>query len=140
MFDSLQQSISGTAASTATIGGAVTAVFIAAAGSIFYDLVPLSLPLLLRGSQQGSVELQSSDQGGLGDAAAWRLLPGGSGGPPARFLRVWRRRAALRLRYQLTDWRWNKCACIDAFFLVCVRVRGVRVRGWKEPTALFPTV
>ena len=41
---------------------------------------------------------------------------------------------------QLTDWRWNKCACIDAFFLVCVRVRGVRVRGWKEPTALFPTV
>ena len=101
MFDSLQQSISGTAASTATIGGAVTAVFIAAAGSIFYDLVPLSLPLLLRGSQQGSVELQSSDQGGLGDAAAWRLLPGGSGGPPARFLRVWRRRAALRLRYQL---------------------------------------
>ena len=39
MFDSLQQSISGTAASTATIGGAVAAVFIAAAGSIFYDYI-----------------------------------------------------------------------------------------------------
>ena len=69
-FDSVQQNIAGTAASTATIGAVVAAAFIAATGSICYDLVPFSLPLLLRRSQQGSVELESSDQGGLGDAAA----------------------------------------------------------------------
>ena len=72
---------------------------------------------------RGGVELQGGDPGNCGGAARQQLSSGGSGGPPARHGRLWRRRAARLLRLLPQLCICKKVWSVAAHFLaLCVRL------------------